>query len=69
MYYFFLTEPKVVPSDFEIDPEAPFSYESIGFRWDPVDTSDEAMQGKFNGYKVCTPLNIMKRQFINSEGQ
>ena len=45
-------EPKVVPSDFEIDPEAPFSYESIGFRWDPVDTSDEAMQGKFNGYKI-----------------
>lgn len=61
---YFLTEPEVVPSNFEIDPEAPFSYESIGLRWDPVDTSAEAMQGKFNGYKVCTPRMIMKRKFI-----
>lgn len=45
-------KPSVIPQNFEIDPEAPYSHKSIGFRWDAVDTSDVAMQGKFNGYKL-----------------
>ena len=44
--------PNVTPSNFEIDPDVPFTHESVGLMWDPVDTSDKAMQGKFNGYKV-----------------
>ncbi|XP_070191784.1 neuroglian-like isoform X3 [Littorina saxatilis] len=44
--------PKVVPENFEIDPDVPVTSTSAGFRWDPVDTSQEAMNGKFQGYKI-----------------
>lgn len=45
-------EPRVVPGNFSVDPAVPVSHETIGLMWDPVDTSDAAMQGKFNGYKI-----------------
>ena len=44
--------PKVVPENFELDPDEPVTSTSAGFRWDPVDTSPEKMNGKFQGYKV-----------------
>ena len=44
--------PKVVPENFELDPDEPVTSTSAGFRWDPVDTSRESMNGKFQGYKV-----------------
>ncbi|CAC5396287.1 NRCAM [Mytilus coruscus] len=44
--------PTVVPGNFEVDPDAPYTHETIGLRWDTVDMSAEAMQGKFDGYKI-----------------
>lgn len=42
----------MVPENFELDPDEPVTSTSAGFRWDPVDTSRESMNGKFQGYKV-----------------
>ncbi|XP_076102327.1 neuroglian-like isoform X2 [Mytilus galloprovincialis] len=44
--------PTVVPGNFEVDPDAPYTHETIGLRWDAVDMSEETMQGKFDGYKI-----------------
>ena len=42
----------MVPQNFELDPDVDVTYNSAGFRWEPVDTSVEKIRGKFNGYKV-----------------
>ncbi|XP_033745702.1 neuroglian-like [Pecten maximus] len=47
-----MSAPNVVPANFEVDPDVNITYEEAGFRWDPVDESPEAMQGKFEGYKI-----------------
>ena len=44
--------PTVAPANFELDPEVALTATSAGFRWDHVDTSPEALNGKFQGYKV-----------------
>lgn len=48
----FITEPRVVPQNFELDPDVPVTATSAGFRWDPVDTSPQSIRGAFQGYKV-----------------
>ncbi|XP_060080594.1 neuroglian-like isoform X2 [Ylistrum balloti] len=66
--------PNVVPTNFELDPDMNITYEEAGFRWDPVDDSPEAMQGKFEGYKIryWTPDNpdkkfevIVRKEFLH----
>ncbi|XP_041349056.1 neuroglian-like isoform X2 [Gigantopelta aegis] len=44
--------PIVVPENFELDPDYNVTATSAHFRWDPVDTSEEKIRGKFSGYKV-----------------
>ncbi|XP_067683100.1 neuroglian-like isoform X2 [Haliotis asinina] len=44
--------PTVVPSNFELDPDKNVTATSAGFRWDPVNTSTEFMQGEYKGYKI-----------------
>ncbi|XP_046363431.1 neuroglian-like isoform X4 [Haliotis rufescens] len=44
--------PTVVPGNFELDPDKNVTATSAGFRWDPVNTSTESMQGEYKGYKV-----------------
>ncbi|KAK3734449.1 hypothetical protein RRG08_029124 [Elysia crispata] len=44
--------PLVTPGNFELDPTVDVTATSATFRWDAVNTSVEAMQGEFSGYKI-----------------
>ncbi|KAL8567506.1 hypothetical protein ACOMHN_010097 [Nucella lapillus] len=44
--------PSVVPQNFELDPNENVTATTAAFRWDPVDTSPENINGNFRGYKV-----------------
>lgn len=50
-----MPEPTVTPKDFRIDPLKPIEAHKAHFIWEAVDTSEETIKGKFQGYKVsCT---------------
>ncbi|GFR87913.1 neural cell adhesion molecule L1 [Elysia marginata] len=44
--------PQVTPGNFELDPLVKVTATSATFMWDAVNTSVEAMQGAFAGYKI-----------------
>lgn len=44
--------PNVTVANFELDPDLEVTSSKAGFRWDPVDTSPQAMNGQFQGYKI-----------------
>ncbi|RUS76729.1 hypothetical protein EGW08_015509, partial [Elysia chlorotica] len=44
--------PLVSPENFELDPAVDVTATSATFQWDAVNTSVEAMQGEFSGYKI-----------------
>ncbi|XP_076469525.1 neuroglian-like isoform X2 [Babylonia areolata] len=44
--------PSVVPQNFELDPTKNVTSTTAAFRWDPVDTSPENINGNFRGYKI-----------------
>jgi len=42
----------VTPKDFRIDPLKSIEAHKAHFIWEAVDTSEEKIKGKFQGYKV-----------------
>ncbi|XP_071117603.1 uncharacterized protein [Haliotis cracherodii] len=44
--------PRDFPENLELDPDKNLTPTSAPLRWDPVDTSPEAVRGEFRGYKV-----------------
>ncbi|GFO23267.1 neural cell adhesion molecule l1 [Plakobranchus ocellatus] len=57
--------PQVSPQNFELDPLVNVTATAASFQWDAVNTSIEAMQGKFSGYKEH-PTFLPTLQAVNT---